>query len=162
MSATRTMVREDTAIILNDDSVVSSFGFEKNLSTITAWVLILLLSYDKSTIYVTKLRWGSRWRLSVYNTCSRFVTQCMQPCMEIHRLQWTSTIRNPAGQQDGCSFLHQPSFSKAALELKAAFPVDTSGARATEFSSHPPHLRKVQYRIHIGYSASGSDCKHCD
>jgi len=44
------MVREDTAIILNDDSVVSSFGFEKNLSTITAWVLILLLSYDKSTI----------------------------------------------------------------------------------------------------------------
>jgi len=50
MSATRTMVREDTAIILNDDSVVSSFGFEKNLSTITAWVLILLLSYDKSTI----------------------------------------------------------------------------------------------------------------
>eukprot|EP01048_Picozoa_sp_COSAG05_P000746 COSAG05_NODE_22_length_32312_cov_23.410890_22_plen_65_part_00 len=50
MSATRTMVREDMAIILNDDSVVSSFGFEKNLSTITAWVLILLLSYDKSTI----------------------------------------------------------------------------------------------------------------
>ena len=50
MSATRTMDREDTAIILNDDSVVSSFGFEKNLSTITAWVLILLLSYDKSTI----------------------------------------------------------------------------------------------------------------
>ena len=50
MSATRTMVREDTAIILNDDSMVSSFGFEKNLSTITAWVLILLLSYDKSTI----------------------------------------------------------------------------------------------------------------
>ena len=50
MSATRTMVREDTAIILNDDSVVSSFGFEKNLSTITAWVLILLLSYDKSTM----------------------------------------------------------------------------------------------------------------
>ena len=44
------MVREDTAIILNDDSMVSSFGFEKNLSTITAWVLILLLSYDKSTI----------------------------------------------------------------------------------------------------------------
>ena len=44
------MVREDTAIILNDDSVVSSFGFEKNLSTITAWVLILLLSYDKSTM----------------------------------------------------------------------------------------------------------------
>ena len=54
MSATRTMVREDTAIILNDDSVVSSFGFEKNLSTITAWVLILLLSYDKSTIYIPK------------------------------------------------------------------------------------------------------------
>ena len=52
MSATRTMVREDTAIILNDDSVVSSFGFEKNLSTITAWVLILLLSYDKSTIII--------------------------------------------------------------------------------------------------------------
>ena len=52
MSATRTMVREDTAIILNDDSVVSSFGFEKNLSTITAWVLILLLSYDKSTNYM--------------------------------------------------------------------------------------------------------------
>ena len=50
MSATRTMVREDTAIILNDDSMVSSFGFEKNLSTITAWVLILLLSYDKSTM----------------------------------------------------------------------------------------------------------------
>ena len=46
------MVREDTAIILNDDSVVSSFGFEKNLSTITAWVLILLLSYDKSTIII--------------------------------------------------------------------------------------------------------------
>ena len=46
------MVREDTAIILNDDSVVSSFGFEKNLSTITAWVLILLLSYDKGTIYI--------------------------------------------------------------------------------------------------------------
>ena len=46
------MVREDTAIILNDDSMVSSFGFEKNLSTITAWVLILLLSYDKSTICV--------------------------------------------------------------------------------------------------------------
>ena len=45
------MVREDTAIILNDDSMVSSFGFEKNLSTITAWVLILLLSYDKSNIY---------------------------------------------------------------------------------------------------------------
>ena len=52
MSATRTMVREDTAIILNDDSVVSSFGFEKNLSTITAWVLILLLSYDKSTMHI--------------------------------------------------------------------------------------------------------------
>ena len=50
MSATRTMVREDMAIIYNDDSMVSSFGFEKNLSTITAWVLILLLSYDKSTI----------------------------------------------------------------------------------------------------------------
>ena len=46
------MVREDTAIILNDDSVVSSFGFEKNLSTITAWVLILLLSYDKSTMCI--------------------------------------------------------------------------------------------------------------
>ena len=55
MSATRTMVREDTAIILNDDSMVSSFGFEKNLSTITAWVLILLLSYDKSTIYLLAL-----------------------------------------------------------------------------------------------------------
>ena len=55
MSATRTMVREDTAIILNDDSMVSSFGFEKNLSTITAWVLILLLvlSYDKSTIIIS-------------------------------------------------------------------------------------------------------------
>ena len=44
------MVREDIALILNDGSMVSSFGFEKNLSTITAWVLILLLSYDKSTI----------------------------------------------------------------------------------------------------------------
>ena len=41
-----------------------------------------------------------------------------------------------------------------AWEHQAAFPVDTSGARATEFSSHPPHLRKVQYRIHIDYRAS--------
>ena len=48
--------------------------------------------------------------------------------------QWTSTIRNQAGQLDGCSFLHQPSFSKAGLEHQPAFRVDTSGARATEFS----------------------------
>ena len=59
------MVREDTAIILNDDSVVSSFGFEKNLSTITAWVLILLLSYDKSTISIVTLTRVS----SVHTVC---------------------------------------------------------------------------------------------
>ena len=68
--------------------------------------------------------------------------------------QWTSTIRNQAGQLDGCGLLHQPSFSKAGLEHQSAFPVDTSGARATEFSSHPPHLRKGQYRTHINYRAS--------
>ena len=56
MSATRTMVREDTAIILNDDSMVSSFGFEKNLSTITAWVLILLFSYDDKSTMIIKNR----------------------------------------------------------------------------------------------------------
>ena len=49
------MIREDTAIILNDDSMVSSFGFERSLSTITAWVLILLLSYDKNTITYLEL-----------------------------------------------------------------------------------------------------------
>ena len=76
--------------------------------------------------------------------------------------QWTSTVRNSAGQQDGYSYLHQPSFSKAALEHQAAFPVDPNCVRATEFSSRPPHLRKVQYRTHIDYRASGSDCKHCD
>ena len=57
---------------------------------------------------------------------------------------------------------YQPSFSTAALEHQAAFPVDTSCARATGFSSRPPHLRKGQYRIRIGYSTGGSDCKHCD
>ena len=67
MSATRTMVREDTAIILNDDSVVSSFGFEKNLSTITAWVLILLLSYDKSTIFcLLRISNNVRWDFIQY------------------------------------------------------------------------------------------------
>ena len=56
--------------------------------------------------------------------------------------QWTSTIRNQAGQLDGCGSLHQPSFSKAGLEHQSAFPVDTSGARATEFSGFPPSLSR--------------------
>ena len=33
---------------------------------------------------------------------------------------WIQISRNHAGQQDGCSFLHQPSFRKATLEHQAA------------------------------------------
>ena len=37
-------------------------------------------------------------------------------------------------------------------EPQAACPLDRIFERSSEFSSHPPLLRKVQYRIHIDYN----------
>ena len=84
-----------------------------------------------------------------------------------HRIQanWIAWIQDQKSQieaQGSWATFHQPASAKAILSSQAAFPVDPSEARSPEFSSRPPHLRKVQYRIHIGYSTSCSDCKHCE
>ena len=84
------------------------------------------------------------------------MTQCMQHCMEIHS---RSGIRHSeilqASRLPGATF-HQPSFSKAALEYQAAFPVDTNCVRATEFSfpnrwrARSPTLQHLKYYVQHG------------
>ena len=97
--------------------------------------------------------------------------------------QRSSTFRNSAGQSENCRggqdlsnlgrhdtsqagiqqasrmagpVLHQPSFSKAALELQVAFPIDKSCAPATEFSfpnrwrARSQTLQHPKYVVHHG------------
>ena len=87
-------------------------------------------------------------RLSACSNAWRFSTQCN--LSKILHGSWLAGDKLTSQLQQGS--LEEP---------QAAFPLDLIFERSSEFSFHPPHRQKVQYRIHIDYSTGCSDCKHC-